>query len=915
MSEALAFWGVALVVAGLALPLAFRLFARFPDAGAGLSFTLGLTLISTGYFLLRVMGALPAGRGGFILAIALFAVAMVVLAVRDRRFLPTLRRSLRGLTVAAVLFSVLFFGYAFVRAHSPDIAHTEQPMDFLYLNAMLVSPDYPPHDPWFAGENASYYYGGYLQAAVLTGASDVWPATGFNLSLAAVFASAGVAAASLCAALARWLLGARARRWIPVAAAGGVLLLLFSGPLASIFELASAHGASSEGVYTAFGVEGLVRCGADAGDSCIGQPLDSTERWFPTDHWAWWRMSRMSYWGPQPGDTDVITEVPFFSFLLGDLHPHVMAIPGVILALALSAALWRGRGPLSWREHLRRPLWLLVVGLVFGSLAFVNTWDVITLLVVLVAAVLARNLRASTPLPAITDALLYLAAPARLALAAAAVVARSLRASPPVRAIAGALSYLAVPARIAPVAAVVARSLRASPPVRAIAGALSYLAVPARVALAAAVVTWSLRNSPPVPTIAGTFWYLVVPALLALAAYSPWIVDLSSGSVGGLYAYADTGTRIRHVLLFWGTIVVLSLPVIAWAFHRPVATLLLRRLAVAFLFPALPFLLWITLAAAGRTAGIFSEEAGLAEAFSSRGAGGWLTLAFYAAVLWLLAVATIRLAERRHPGAPVAGLVTLGILLLYGTELLFIRDALFFVPRHNTVFKLSYQAWIMLSIASPVVFVAALRFAAPRPRLFLGAPAALLLAGSLVFAVTMMPNRTDGFREAVSLDGLHFVDFYHPDEYALIQWLAENVEPDAVVVEASGRVWRVGDEGQALLEDPGGYGSFGRVGFRAGLQVPVGWPGHERTWRGKEIGPEVDRRRDLVDSVYTAAGREEVVSALRELGATYIVVGREERERYRGGLIPAFETFLDTVFAEGDVRVYRVPTLEEVPTR
>lgn len=815
MSEALAFWGVAIAIAALALPLAFRLFARFPDTGAGLSFTLGLTLISAGYFLLRVVGALPAGRGGFILAIALFAVVMVVLAVRDRRFLARLRRSLRGLTVAAVLFSALFFGYAFFRAHTPDIAHTEQPMDFLYLNAMLVSPDYPPHDPWFAGENASYYYGGYLQAAVLTGASDVWPATGFNLSLAAVFASAGVAAASLCAALARWLLGARGRRWIPVAAAGGVLLLLFAGPLASIFELAAAHGASSEGVYTAFGVEGLVRCGADAGDSCIGQRLDPSERWFPADHWAWWRMSRMSYWGPQPGYTDVISEVPFFSFLLGDLHPHLMAIPGIVLALALSAVLWRGRGPLSWREHVRRPLWLLVVALVFGSLAFVNTWDVITLATVLAFAMLTRNLRALPPLPA----------------------------------------------------------------------------------------------------IAATASYLAVPALLALVAYSPWIVDLSSGSVGGLYAYGDSGTRIRHVLLFWGTVVVLSLPVIAWALPRPMATLRLRQIAIAGLLPALPCLLWMVLAAAGRSAGVFAEEVGLGEAFSSRGAGGWLTLVFYGAALWLLAFATIRLADRRHPGAPVAGLATLGVLLLYGTELLFIRDALFFVPRHNTVFKLSYQAWIILSLASPVVLVAALRFAAPRPRLFLAAPAALLLAGSLVFAVTMMPNRTDGFREAVSLDGLHFVDFYHPDEYALIEWLAENVEPDAVVVEASGRVWRVGDEGQALLEDPGGYGSFGRVGFRTGLQVPVGWPGHERTWRGKEVAPEVDRRRDLVDTVYTAAGREEVVRALEELGATYVVVGREERERYRGGLIPAFETFLDTVFAEGEVRVYRATTLEAVPTR
>lgn len=253
VADAFAFWGVAVVIAALALPLAFRLFRRFPDGGAGLAFTLGLTLIAAGYFLLRVVDALPAGRGGILLAIALFGVAMVVLAARDRRFPGTLRRSLPGLAVAVALFSALFFGYAFFRAHTPDIAHTEQPMDFLYLNAMLVSPDYPPHDPWFAGESASYYYGGYLQAAVLTGASDVWPATGYNLSLAAVFASAGTAAASLCAALARWLFGRRSRRWVALAATGGVATLLFAGPLASAFELAAAHGADHQGVYEAFG--------------------------------------------------------------------------------------------------------------------------------------------------------------------------------------------------------------------------------------------------------------------------------------------------------------------------------------------------------------------------------------------------------------------------------------------------------------------------------------------------------------------------------------------------------------------------------------------------------------------------------------------------------------------------------------
>ncbi|MCK6566034.1 MAG: hypothetical protein L6Q80_14990, partial [Dehalococcoidia bacterium] len=89
----MAFWAVALLIAALALPIAFTLFRRFPDAGAGLSFPLGLALVGFGYFTLRVASVLPAGRAGYVLAVALFALLSATVAARDRRFWATLRRS------------------------------------------------------------------------------------------------------------------------------------------------------------------------------------------------------------------------------------------------------------------------------------------------------------------------------------------------------------------------------------------------------------------------------------------------------------------------------------------------------------------------------------------------------------------------------------------------------------------------------------------------------------------------------------------------------------------------------------------------------------------------------------------------------------------------------------------------------
>ncbi len=52
---------------------------------------------------------------------------------------------------------------------------------------------------------------------------------------------------------------------------------------------------------------------------------------FPTDNWWWWRATRVidTLSGGQSLDY-TITEFPIFSFILGDLHPHVMNLPFVI---------------------------------------------------------------------------------------------------------------------------------------------------------------------------------------------------------------------------------------------------------------------------------------------------------------------------------------------------------------------------------------------------------------------------------------------------------------------------------------------------------------------------------------------------------------------------------------------------------
>ncbi|HEY4722976.1 MAG TPA: DUF2298 domain-containing protein, partial [Anaerolineae bacterium] len=92
---------------------------------------------------------------------------------------------------------------------------------------------------------------------------------------------------------------------------------------------------------------------------------------------------------PAPNTTyqELIDEFPQFSFVLGDLHPHVLALPYALLAMALALNLYLafasgGDAASLWRMSLW-PLYALAV----GGLSFLNTWDFPIYAFVLVAAI------------------------------------------------------------------------------------------------------------------------------------------------------------------------------------------------------------------------------------------------------------------------------------------------------------------------------------------------------------------------------------------------------------------------------------------------------------------------------------------------------------------------------------------------
>jgi YYY domain-containing protein len=109
--------------------------------------------------------------------------------------------------------------------------------------------------------------------------------------------------------------------------------------------------------------------------------------------WFWWRASRVVQDYDLKGNfVEVIDEFPFFSYLLGDLHPHVLAMPFGLLAAALALNLflggWKGETDLKLFKIPIRWDGFALLAVTLGGLAFLNTWDFPVYLAIVLGALI-----------------------------------------------------------------------------------------------------------------------------------------------------------------------------------------------------------------------------------------------------------------------------------------------------------------------------------------------------------------------------------------------------------------------------------------------------------------------------------------------------------------------------------------------
>ena len=237
----------------------------------------------------------------------------------------------------------------------------------------------------------------------------------------------------------------------------------------------------------------------------------------------------------------------------------------------------------------------------------------------------------------------------------------------------------------------------------------------------------------------------------------------------------------------------------------------------------------------------------------------------------------------------ILGLCATGLILI--PEVVFVRDIYEgAAARANTMFKLTYQAFIMFGMVMTYIIA---RFIAARQKIVKTVGIVALVF--LLATVGYIGNAVNGWAGDITethrykgLDATNFLEVDFPEDAAAIRWLQANIKGSPVVLEANGD----------------SYSDYCRVSAMTGLPTIVGWYVHQWLWRSETT--ILNERIADIESIYTSENWDIIESLIKEYKVEYIFVGKQEREKFENlnhAIIRALGT---VVFEEGSTYIIKV---------
>ncbi len=367
---------LALVLGAAAMPLTGRLFRRFQDRGWMFS---KVTAIAVSGFLTWFLVAVKIIKFTTMTCIVVTlvcAAASLILYCREQKAgfecIPFAHLDL--VYAEELLFFAAFLLWTYFAGFHPAAYGTEKFMDYGFMEAMMRSKTLPATDLWYSQGKINYYYGGQYFAVFLTKLSGAKVELTYNLMRTFVAGLAFAMPFSLVHQMVTDRLGKTGSRWKKA-------LPSVTGILAGISV--SIAGNMHYVVY--------------------GQIIPFIRKLKGEEVSSYWFPDATRYIGFNPDVEDkTIHEFPCYSFVLGDLHAHVVDIMFVLLLLGLLYA-WMKKvrtTELSGESMSRKQFWkkqllmpqLLAAGALLGMFHWTNYWDFVIYFVVTCGAALFMNI-------------------------------------------------------------------------------------------------------------------------------------------------------------------------------------------------------------------------------------------------------------------------------------------------------------------------------------------------------------------------------------------------------------------------------------------------------------------------------------------------------------------------------------------
>ena len=346
-------WEILWIMGLVFMPVTARIFHGFDDKGWMHSKVLAIVICGYAEWILTSLKLIHFTTLSCIVITVLCGVISIAYSIhgKQKEIFPWKQAKL--IYREEIIFFAVFLLWTYMAGFHPAAHGTEKYMDFGFMKSMMRSTTLPSEDMWYAGKAFNYYYGGQYFAVFLTKLTGTKVEITYNLMRTMIAAFAFVLPFSLVRQMLKDKLGKRGRAWITDF--GGILAGL------SVSMSGNLHYIIYGKIFTLLGIR--------------------EDYWFPST-------TRFIGFDPPVTGDETIHEFPSYSFVLGDLHAHVINVFFVLAVLGILYAWIKRNSGKSWKQ---KEIFLL--GLFLGIFLFSNTWDFMIYYVVICGTLFFGNLK------------------------------------------------------------------------------------------------------------------------------------------------------------------------------------------------------------------------------------------------------------------------------------------------------------------------------------------------------------------------------------------------------------------------------------------------------------------------------------------------------------------------------------------